>query len=139
MTAPVKHALTFLCAPLLAVGVAACGNTVSTTAFKGESHAVAQAISQLQSDATAGDEQKICANDLSSAVVTRLGTAKGGCKEVLKSQLAEIDNFEATVGAIQVNGSTAIATVKSIYAGKNRIGKVTLVKEGGKWKLSGQS
>jgi Domain of unknown function (DUF4878) len=139
MIALVKHVLTFLCATVFAVGVTACGNTVSTTAFKGESHQVAQAILQLQSDVTAADEQKVCANDLASSVLARLHSAKGGCKEVLKNQLAEIDNFEATVRSIQVSGSTATATVKSIYAGKNRIGKVTLVKESGKWKLSGES
>lgn len=138
MTVPVKHALTLLCASLLAVGITACGNAVSTASFKGESREVAQTISQLQSDVTAADEQKLCANDLASSVVARLASAKGGCRQVLKKQLAEIDNFEVTVNSIHVNGATATATVKSVNAGKSHIGTFSLVKESGKWKVAGE-
>ncbi len=137
MTAPVKHALAFLCAPLLAVGVSACGNAVSTASFTGENREVAQAISRLQSDVTAADQQKLCAGDLARSVVARLASAKGGCPQVLKKQLAEIDNFEVTVNSIKVNGATATATVKSVNAGKSHIGMLSLVKESGKWKVAG--
>jgi hypothetical protein len=141
MTPPLKGAHALLCAPLLAVGLAACGSTVSTAGFKGEEHEVAQAISNLQSDATAGDKQKVCANDLASVVVARLSAARGGCQQAIKNQLAELDNFELSVRSVQVTAQRARrlarANVKSVYAGKTRPGTLLLVKEGRKWKISG--
>ncbi len=138
MTVLLKRALALLCVSLLGVGVAACGNTVSAS-FKGESHDVAQTISNLQTDATAGNEQKICSNDLASALVARLSSAAGGCQQAIKNQLGEVDNFEVKVQSIQVNsrGEKASAQVTSIYSGKTRSGILLLVKEGGKWKISG--
>ena len=127
-----------LCAPLIVTGLAACGNTVSTSAYKGEQHAVAQTISDLQSDATSGDEKKICANDLSKDVVERLGGAKG-CEKAIHDQIAEIDSLEVKVESIQIapGGTAATARLKSVYAGKRRPAIVTLAKEGGRWKVSG--
>jgi monoamine oxidase len=132
-----KHATALLCLPLVALGLAACGTTVSTSGFKGEQHAIAQTISDLQSDATASDEKKICANDLASAVVARLGGTKG-CEKAIKDQLAEIDSMEAKVESIQLGpgGATATARVKSTRAGKKRVTTVALVKEGARWKVS---
>jgi len=141
MTSPVKHSLLVLCAPLLAVGLAACAGTTSTAGFKGEAHEVAQAISQLQSDASAGDQKKICANDLASAVVTRLSSASGGCEQAVKNELGEVDSFELSIEEVQLAGTgaqrTATVNVKSTYSGKTTLTAVSLVKEGGKWKVSG--
>jgi len=133
-----NRTLTLLCVPLCAVALAACGSTVSTAGFKGSEHEVAQTIANLQADGTSGEQKKICANDLAGAVVTRLGGTKG-CEAAIKSQLAEVDSLEVTVQSIQVAvaGRTASARVKSIYAGKTRAGTLSLVKEGGKWKISG--
>jgi ABC-type uncharacterized transport system auxiliary subunit len=142
MTHPVKRRNALFCAPLLAASLSACGNTVSTAGFKGEDHEVAQAISRLQTDATAADKQKLCAADLASAVVARISAAPGGCQQVIKNQLAEIDNFEVSVQSVQVTAAgarrTASAHVKGIYAGKMVLGTLLLVKELGKWKISGE-
>jgi copper chaperone CopZ len=140
MNVPARLTAALLCASLLAVGLEACGNTVSTSGFKGEAHEVAQAIANLQTDATARDEKKVCENDLASAVVKRLSSATGGCKQAIKNQLAEVDGFEVSVQSVQLGASatprTATAQVKSIYQGKTRSGTLSLVKEGGKWKVS---
>jgi hypothetical protein len=133
----IKRVPRLLCAPLLALGVAGCASTTSSSNFKGEQHAVAQVVSNLQSEATAGEAKKICKNLLSSAVTTRLNAAQGGCTQAVKSQLTEVDTPEATVESVQVTGTQATAHVKSIYAGKDRLGTLALVKEGGKWKISG--
>jgi hypothetical protein len=131
-----KRALVLLCAPLLALALAACGSaTVSTSGFAGEDRNVAQAISNLQSDATAGEEKKICARDLAGPVVARLGGAKG-CEAAIKNRLAEVDSFELSVTSIRLDGATASARVRSVRGGKNRLSTLTLVKEGGKWKTS---
>jgi hypothetical protein len=127
-----------LCFALLTVALSACGSTVSTGGFKGEQHAVAQTISNLQSDATATDQKKICANDLASAVVSRLGGTKG-CEQAIKNQLAEIDSLEVKIQSITLGagGTSATARVKSTYGGKGSYRTVTLVKEGANWKVSG--
>jgi hypothetical protein len=138
MARPIKPSLALAAGALLPFVVAACGSTVSTSKFKGEQREVAQAISNLQSDARAGDQTKLCANDLAGPVVARLSIARGGCKEALKGQLTQLDNFDVTVESVLLAGTpakrTATAKVKSVYNGKKRITTVSLVKEGGKWK-----
>jgi hypothetical protein len=132
-----KRSLAVLCALALTLALAACGSTVSTSSFKGESHEVAQAIANLQTDATAGDQKKVCANDLAASVLSGLG-GQAGCEKALKTQLAEIDNLEASVKSIQIasGATTATASVKSTYAGKSRTASVSLVKQGKAWKVS---
>lgn len=134
-----RRPIALLCAPLLATGLAACANTVSTTSFKGERQQVAQAISNLQSHATALEAKKICSEDLAAANVARLSTAPGGCKQTIETQLKQIDNFETTVESVKISGAHATAQVKSVRAGKKTVQTLTLVKEGGKWRISGIS
>ncbi len=140
MALPINRRLALLCAPLLAFGLGACGSTSSVTGFKGEEHAVAQTIANLQSDATARDEQKICTELLAKAVVARLELVKGGCKEAMSKQLGEIDTYEVTVESVKVDASavppTASASVKNVRSGKTGLSTVSLVKEAGKWRIS---
>jgi hypothetical protein len=135
---PDKRTIAVPCVALLALALSACGSTVSTSGFKGEQHQAAQAISNLQSDATAADQKKICAEDLAGAIVTRLGGAKG-CEAAIKNQLAEIDSLEVNIQSLTIGsaGASASAAIKSIYSGKTRLHSVSLVREGGKWKVSG--
>jgi len=146
-----RRALVLVCSPLLAASLTACASAVSTSAFKGEQHEVAQTVANLQTDATAGEDKKICANDLASAVVARLGGASH-CEAAIKSQLDQVDNLEVSVQSVTLGGAakpggagkrgapglaTASARVKSIHSGKHAESTVSLVKEGGKWKISG--
>jgi hypothetical protein len=143
MSAPSRRALALLGAPLLAASLLGCANKVSTSGFSGEEREVAQTISNLQADTTAGDAQKICRNDLAGAVVARLNAAPGGCKQAVKTQVSEVDSLNMTVQSVQLNGTgaqrTATARVKSVYEGKMRPRTVSLLKEGGKWKVSSVS
>jgi hypothetical protein len=127
-------------ATLLAAGLAGCGSSVSTSSFKGEEHAVAETIANLQADATAGEQGKLCKNDLSAAVVSRLG-GTAGCQAAVKSQLSEIDNLEASVESVKISstGKTATAQVKSVNEGKQAIRTVSLVHEDGRWKVDSLS
>jgi hypothetical protein len=133
-----RRPLALCCLPLSTLALAACGTSVSTAGFKGTQHEVAQTVSNLQADATAGEQGKVCANDLAAALVTRLG-GKKGCEAAIKSQLAQVDSLEAGVESVAVaaGGKTATAQVKSIREGKSRPSTVALVAEGGKWKISG--
>src|SRR6202047_5246857 len=138
MSAPTKPLALLLAIASLALGLIGCGTTTtSTNNFKGEEHEVAQAVANLQSDARSSEQTKLCSNDLAGPVVARLTATPGGCTQALKNQLSEIDNFEATVESVQITAPhrTATAHVKSIYNGKNGIRTVSLVYEGGKWKV----
>ncbi len=132
----IRRATTLALAPLLATGIAACGSTVSTGSYKGESQKVAQRISDFQSDAAAGEAQKLCGKDLASAVQARLRAAGGNCVQALKNQLGAIDAYELTVKSIAVHGASATASVKSTWSGKPRTSTMRLVKEGGSWKIT---
>jgi hypothetical protein len=139
ISVPLKRTLLLLCAPLLAFGASACASTSSVSSFKGEEHAVAQVVSDLQSYGTAGEAQKICTDLLASAVTARLHSSPGGCKHALKEQLSQVDTPEVTVEKVQLHGTgtaTATAEVKSTYAGKAKLTTVTLIKENGAWKIS---
>jgi hypothetical protein len=131
----VRRLLALICLPLCPVVLAACGTTTSTANFKGSEHAVAQTVANLQSDITAGEQKKVCANDLAAAVVTRLGGTKG-CESTIKNQIGQIDNTELQVESVKVAGQRATASVKSIYKGKKRLTTVSFVEEGGKWKIA---
>jgi hypothetical protein len=133
----VKRSSAPLLAVLLALGVGACGSTVSTSGFKGEAHAVAQRISDLQSDVSALNEQKICEQDFSRAARARLGAGGDTCKRALKRQLGTIDAYELTVEKIAVSGATATARVRSTWGGKLSTNRLKLVKEGGSWRVEG--
>ncbi len=139
-TLPVRPILTAICLPLLAVGLTACATTTSVTGFKGEEREAAQTVSNLQADATAGEEKKICAEDLAAPLVVKLGGAKA-CEAAIKSQLGETDGLEVTVHSVQLSTSggrrTAVAQVSSIYSGKSAPSKLTLAREAGKWRISG--
>jgi hypothetical protein len=126
-----------LCLPSCALALSACASTVSTASFKGEQHKVAQTIANLQADATAGEQKKICTEDFAAAVVAKLGGSKG-CEEAIKKQLAEIDSLEVSVQSVKLaaGGASATAAVRSIYEGKTRPSSISLVKETGKWKIS---
>jgi hypothetical protein len=136
-----ERSLALLCGSLLALGLAACaGSSSVSSSFKGEEHEVAQTIANLQSDATVGEQKKICATVLSSSLVKQLSSVKGGCAQAIKNQIAEVDSFVVSVKSVRVNGTaaqrTANASVTSIRQGKTRPSTLLLVKEGGKWKIS---
>ncbi len=138
----VRTLLTLPCAALLAVGLAACGtSTTSTSSFHGEQQQVAKAVARLQSHASALEAKKICGEDLAAVRVAQLQRSLGGCKKALESQLKQIDNFEVTVESVTIlrAGKTATARVKGTYAGKQAIQTMSFVREGGTWKASGVS
>jgi hypothetical protein len=122
----------------LALGLSACAETGAGN-FKGESHSVAQSVSDFQNDVSARDQKKLCENDLAAALKTSLKSTASGCEAVLKKQLVEVDSPTLTIESIAVKGAVADARVKSTFSGKNRITTLTLVKEGSRWKISGTS
>jgi hypothetical protein len=115
----------------------ACGETVSTGNFNGESKAVAQTIANFQNDVSTASESNICQKDLASALRAHLNSTGSGCQEAIKNQLGQIDTFTLTIDSVAVKGSSATAKVSSTYSGKNTVTTLALVKEGAHWKISG--
>jgi copper chaperone CopZ len=141
MPSLVKRASLQSSAVLLVIALSACATTVSTSGYKGEAKDVAQTVKNLQADVTAGEQKKVCDNDLAAPVVKRLSSAPGGCQQAIKDQLKEIASFEIDIQSIQIVPITgadksATARVKSKYSGKNRISSILLVNESGKWKIA---
>lgn len=126
-----------IAAPAAALLLGACGSTVATSSFKGAQHEVAETVSHLQADVTAGEQKKVCANDMAAKVVQGLG-GKKDCEAAVKTQLSEIDSTELTIEKVEVDaaGTGATAQVLNVYEGKKAKGSVKLVKEGGDWKIS---
>jgi microcompartment protein CcmK/EutM len=122
--------------PLSALALAACGETVSTEKYKGEEKAVAQRISEFQSDATASDQKKVCENDLAAGVKAKLASGGSSCREALKHQLSQIDTLELKIRSIAVTGKTAVAHVTSTWSGKTKESIVALNREGTAWRIS---
>jgi hypothetical protein len=133
---PIRGAAALAAATTLALGLGACGTAVSTGSYKGASKAVVQRISDFQTDVTASEAKKLCANDLAHAVQARLQAAGSDCVQALKKQLGAIQNFELTVKSIAVHGASATARVSSTWSGKQRTSSMQLVKEGGVWKIT---
>ncbi len=133
--AAAKSGWALLGAALCAGVLAGCGSAVSTTGFSGAQHEVAQTIANLQTNATASNEKKICAEVLAASVVKSLGGAQG-CEAAIKTQIGEIDNLEATVKSVSINGDSATAEVVAINEGRKHLETVVLVKEPGGWRIS---
>lgn len=128
------------CALAIALGVSACGGTESSTGnYKGEQAKVAEAISSLQSNATVLNAKKVCSEDLAASVGKHLEAQGSTCVKALESQLRQIDTYAMTVESIDVKGSEATAKVKSTWSGKQLENTLSLVKEGGRWKLQSLS
>ncbi|HLH15135.1 MAG TPA: hypothetical protein VKV16_10130 [Solirubrobacteraceae bacterium] len=132
--------LTWPCLALSALALSACGatSTTSTSGFSGVKEEVARRIADFQSDANGAEQKKVCGDDLSARLVARLG-GRGRCEAAIKKQLQQIDNPELTIESVRIGAGerTATASVKSIHEGKSRASSLSLVKEGGGWRIAG--
>jgi putative lumazine-binding protein len=133
---PSKCALAASGALASVIALGACGEAVSTGKFSGESRTVAEAVAGFQKDVSPANEKKLCANDLAATLVSRLAAA-GGCQAVLSGQLKQVDTPTLEVESISIVGASAQARVKSTWSGKSKTSTLSLVKEGGRWKISG--
>ncbi|HEY1687244.1 MAG TPA: hypothetical protein VGF95_00090 [Solirubrobacteraceae bacterium] len=131
-----RRTATAIAAIGLSLCLAACGSTSSSKSYKGEKQAVAEVISEFQSDATTRNEEKICKEVLAASVREKLKANGTTCEKAIKKQLKQVDSTSITVESIAVEGSTAQAQVKSTVYGKERPGTITLAKEKDSWRIS---
>jgi len=122
-----------------ALTLSACGQTQKDSAkdFQGDQKAVAQTIEDLQSASRKNNEGKICTDLLAPTLVAKIKTAsKGTCEKVLKTALTDVDSYELQVKKVAVDGNTATATITSDTGKGERTDTLTLVKDGGAWKIA---
>jgi hypothetical protein len=124
---------------LAALVLAGCapsgGGGVDTDEFQGERKAFAEALDELTDAARRGDGQRVCSDLLARALVDRIGRRR--CADAVEEQIDDADVFDLDVERIDVRGNRATARVLSDFAGEERPRTVTLVKEGGDWRLAG--
>jgi hypothetical protein len=112
---------------------------VSNSNLTGDSKAVAQTISSLQSDAQSRNNSQLCDRVLSRTVVNRLAAGANTCSSVISKQLGEADDYTLTLSGanpVVVTGDKATARVTDTYSGhKNHVDVLHLVREGSTWKV----
>src|ERR1700761_8104198 len=104
-----RRLTTLTAAGAVALLLGACGSTVATSKFSGAKRDVAETISNLQSDVTAGEHKKVCENDWAAKGVQGPG-GKKGCESAVKTQLSEIDSTELTIEGIELDAAGTGAT-----------------------------
>jgi predicted lipid-binding transport protein (Tim44 family) len=127
-----------LCASALTLSACGTSGNDSSSDFKGEDKAVAQAIEDFQSASRKGDEDKICTDLLAPALVSKIKAAsKDTCQDALNDSLQDVDSFQLDVKKVSINGTTATATVESDTGGdKKTTDTLTLTKVGNAWKIA---
>jgi hypothetical protein len=136
MAAPTRSLALILALPFV---LGACGQSVKDSAgdFRGDQKAVAQAVEDLQSASRKHDASEICAKLLAPALAAKIKAASNGpCDKVLKDALSDADSFELQVQKVTISGTNATAVVKSEGGDKDRVDTLTLVKDGGAWKIA---
>ncbi|MHB1538200.1 MAG: nuclear transport factor 2 family protein [Solirubrobacteraceae bacterium] len=119
------------------LALAACGTTGASSAsnYSGARKEVADAITSFQTDATGLNPGKVC-KLLAAVAIRRLDEKSAKCGRAIKTALEQVDTFTIAVDEIEVKGASATAKVKSTVYGKEEPGTISLVKEGGSWKIS---
>ena len=142
MTARSPLALLVVAGALSATGCgAAAGSNVSSRTFaQPEQQAVKTAVEDFADLAGKRDYSQICSDALAAPLVKQLDDAKGTdqCPDQLKLSLRDVDQTKLAVLQVRVAGTNAEATVQPTGTGDvEPQARMTLVKEGSRWKLAG--
>lgn len=123
---------------LAAAGCTSSGSGGKDTAsdFKGAQRDVASAVEDLQSAGSKGDQDEVCSRLLSRMLVDRLD-ARGGCRKVVDAALKDTDTSDLKVTSVSITGSTATARVTTDTGDGTKAATLRLVREAGRWKLTG--
>jgi hypothetical protein len=136
---PIAVLAAALAAAALAAGCAPQRASTSdkVSQFKGDQRAVARAVEDLESAAQDSNEAKLCTQVLARAFAGKIGAAGGGCESAVNAALKDTDSTDMTVESVSVNGDRATARVKFETGKTDRPGNVSLVREGGRWRVAG--
>lgn len=117
------------------------GSDVESASFKEpERQAVSAAVDDFADAARTRDYEQICSDYLAAPLVKQLDAAKGTdrCPEQLALSLRDVDEAILAVRDVKISGTNAVAVVQPTATGSvEKQSRLTLVKEGPRWKLSG--
>ena|SRR5215207_4205777 len=120
--------------------VAGCGGQQSSEdtsdRFRGQQRLVANTVEDLQSAAEDSDEGKICRDLLAQALADRLARGTGGCQATVAAALDDTDTNELDVRSVQITGERATARVRLETGDRDRVARVTLVRERNGWRIA---
>jgi hypothetical protein len=123
-----------------ALMVAGCGaqqgSEDTSDRFRGQQRLVANTVEDLQSAAEDSDEGKICRDLLARALADRLARAAGGCQGTVAAALDDTDTNELDVRSVQISGERATARVRLETGDRDRVARVTLVRERNGWRIA---
>ena len=124
-----------LLALLLLAGCAPSGGGggVDVDRFEGDEKLVAETLDDLSSAGRRDDAEQICSRLLSARLVEQLGARR--CVDVVGEQIEDAQVFDLEVDRVTVTGDRATARVVSDFDGEEQPRTVTLVREGGRFKL----
>ncbi len=128
-----------------ALALAGCGaeagSNVSSADFGDPvQRAVKASVDHFAELSGSRDYEQICSDLLAAPLVKGLDDAKGtkDCADQLELSLRDVDENELAVRTIRVSGTNAVAVVRPTGTGDvEEDARLTLVKEGSRWKLSG--
>jgi hypothetical protein len=126
-------------AVLAAAALAGCttqaSNNDSSGKFKGDQRLVANTVEDFQSAASKGDQDKICRDLLSKALVATYAQRGGTCEKAVDGTLKDTDSFGLTVESVRIAGQQAVARVKADRGKHDVLRTLTLVKQGTGWRI----
>jgi hypothetical protein len=117
-----------------------CGTTQpsSTDRFSdADQQAVAQKVEDLQEAGTRGRPEDICNEILARSLVQQLEAAGANCTQEMEKAIEDAEEFELDVREVEVDGSTATATVRRGEDGPTETMEFT--REGGQWRATSLS
>jgi len=119
---------------LVLVALAGCGAAASSAGdFEGEEARVAETVQDVQEAGTADEAQEVCDELFARALAQRFQAGGGGdCRQEVGTAFDDADEFELTVQDVTIQGTTARARVE----GDGGTRTLTLVREGGRWRVS---
>jgi hypothetical protein len=134
-----------LLAPVLAATVVLAGcagapssGSSSTSKFNGDERLVANTVEDLESASSprGTDTGKICRDVLTSALAKQIAAAGGTCEKGVDNALKDSDGYQLTVQKVAIDGTTAVAQVKTETGDHDRIQSIALQKQGAGWRIS---
>lgn len=120
--------------------LAGCGAQTQQSSierFQGDERAVAQKVEDLQEAGERRRPEDICTEILAKSLVTQLEAAGADCAQEMTKAIEDADDFELDVREVEVDGTTATATVRRGDDGPTETMEFT--QEGGQWRATSLS
>jgi hypothetical protein len=116
-----------------AVALAGCaGANTSARNFKGTERDVADAIADFQSAGQRKDRTKICTELLTVELARSLRAPGTSCEDEIDDALADADDYDLNIKAVNVTGASATAQVENA----DRTFTMRLQRIGAAWRIS---